>query len=161
MVSMRTRRTSCNPTLRGLVILLSMGTGCGGEVAEQRPVEDDATSETTTVVDDDAEHLTSCDVELGDCPAVIEIWQDESFRVFLPASVDGMEAAEFSATGTSPQLGLGPVTIGAGELSGRAFIQVTGGAVGAGTLSVTIWYGEERAAERIFELAIEVMTAEG
>ena len=101
--------------------------------------------------------VSSCDAVAGDCPSPVILRSGDVFTVFFDYLVDGEEAKEFSATGTSPQVALSPVMVGAEGAGNRASIEVTAHALGHGTVDIVIWYGENKAIERNYNLLVSII----
>ena len=98
-----------------------------------------------------------CDVSKSDCPDLIALRVGDSYTIYLPAVAEGKDASEFSASGTAPQLAVGAVTIGLDDPPDTAHITVTGNAAGNASLTVTLWYGDNKEVERVYAFALEVI----
>ena len=145
-----------------LVALMLAMAACGSIPADEISNEEfEDTSQEPADIDEsdttDIPSLTSCDAVATDCPNPVSLKVGDVFTVFFDYDVDGMVADEFSATGTSPQLGLSPVMLGAGGAGDRASIDITAHAAGDAALDVVIWYGEDRDIERTYSLAFVVV----
>jgi hypothetical protein len=101
--------------------------------------------------------ITFCDAVAGDCPSPVVLRSGDVFTVFFDYLVEGEEAKEFSATGTSPQVSLSPVMVGAQGAGDRASIEVTAHALGEGTVDIVIWYGESKDIERTYNLLVSII----
>ena len=126
-----------------------------GDGAE--PLDESASDATGDTVGEEAAAMTSCDAVAGDCPSPVVLRSGDVFTVFFDYLVEGEEAKEFSATGTSPQVALSPVMVGAHGAGDRASIEVTAHALGEGAVDIVIWYGENKDIERTYNLLVSII----
>ena len=143
--------------------------GCGEAPQEPQEPSQDAPESSSGVADesvpdaaaDTAEEeiasITNCDAVASDCPSPIVLRSGDVFTVYFDYMVDSQEAKEFSATGTSPQVALSPVMVGAEGAGDRASIEVTAHALGEATVDIVIWYGENRDIERTYNLLVSII----
>ena len=140
--------------------------GCG-EAPEGSALETDAPSSVPSEgtdsdpsqesLPDEITALTDCDAVAGDCPSPAVLRSGDVLTVFFDYVVDGHEAKEFSATGTSPQVALSPVMVGAEGAGDRASIEVRAHALGEATVDIVIWYGENKDIERTYNLLVSII----
>ena len=139
----------CGPELDGAHAL--------GSLSEQPEAPEDLPDSFDESASEEPAMVSSCDAVAGDCPSPVILRSGDVFTVFFDYLVDGEEAKEFSATGTSPQVALSPVMVGAEGAGNRASIEVTAHAVGDGTVDIVIWYGENKAIERNYNLLVSII----
>ena len=97
-----------------------------------------------------------CDVTKDDCPEPIELNIGDSYTIYLPAVAEQKDVSKFSAVGTTPQLAVGAVTIGIDDPPGMAHVTVTANVAGSATLTVTLWYGDNKEVERVYNFTLEL-----